>query len=109
MKNLIPKLIFVFLFLICSCSSEDTGFSKQQSSSQENFSNTKFASKGTIPEEELAKALSVDSNFVEYGDLLVDFFENMPKRDYFQKNFKQADFEKEGEQYFLQMSGYTNS
>ncbi len=63
---------------------------------------------GELTEEELVLALSNDSDFIKYGDGLMDLFEKMPSRDTFHSNYNESDFQEQGRTYFDNLSGYTD-
>ena len=53
--------------------------------------------------------LSQDRNFIEAGNTLLSFYEDMPNRENFHANYTQNDFQNGGEEYFIDLSGYSNT
>ncbi|MDR6515605.1 hypothetical protein [Chryseobacterium camelliae] len=108
MKKKLSILTIASLSLFSSCSNSDTNVDDNIIQSR-TISNSQSAKFGDLTEDELVKELSTDQDFIQYGMTIFSLFENMPNKDYFRTNFNQADFEKEKEVYFTQLTGYSNN
>lgn len=56
----------------------------------------------------LASQIAGDAEFIEYVNVLEDFFMSMPKREIFIDKYRDEEFSKGGESYFLYITGYTD-
>ncbi|WP_426477018.1 hypothetical protein ACP3T3_17255 [Chryseobacterium sp. CBSDS_008] len=75
---------------------------------QEQFQKHTNVAGRAVTSEELIDILSKDEDFIGLGNDLINFISDIPNQDQFLANYKDEDFEAGKEQYFLELTGYTN-
>jgi hypothetical protein len=109
-KLFLATACILSVFFTNSCTNDSELNENSSQISEKSVSAKGLVSKGGIlTEDELVKELSTDQDFIDYGTVLLSFFEDMPARQNFRDNYNENDFSTGKENYFLQLSGYTNS
>ncbi|NRS91365.1 hypothetical protein [Frigoriflavimonas asaccharolytica] len=97
----------VVLTMVISCSREASNdLAINDFSENTSFSNSARIS--NLSKEDLILRLSKDENFIELGDAMEAFFVEMPTKQNFIDNYNDQQFQSQGAEYFLNLSGYTN-
>ncbi|MCD9616039.1 MULTISPECIES: hypothetical protein [Chryseobacterium] len=109
-KNVFTKINLFFsalaiLIVFFACSGE---LDSNSTVPQEQFQKHSNVAGRAATSEELIDLLSKDEDFIGLGNDLINFISDIPNQDQFLANYKDADFEAGGEQYFLKLTGYTN-
>lgn len=102
--------LFIFSLFFYSCNRQDDIYKHEEiipTTLKSNSSN--YSSRiSNLDKEELVRQLSKDSDFINLGNSLVDFFEKIPHKSNFIKSYSDEDFRNKGESYFLNLTGYSD-
>jgi len=112
MKKIVLGFTFVLsLFFTESCNRDnDLNSDVQNSALTKNVSKDGLSAKNdNLTEDELVLKLSADQDFIDYGNSLLSFFNDMPTKANFRANFDPGKFGEGKESYFLQLSGYSST
>lgn len=100
-------LICITLVGVLSCrQNESNDLSFNETGKVSTVSSAKFSN---LTEKELVAQLVLDDDFITYGKSLFDFYESMPTKAIFLKDFDVSAWEQEGIPYLAGLTGYTDS